>query len=36
MLETLDQILVKKLGPKWWVDTEIDQFAPKKKSNGQS
>jgi len=36
MLETLDQFLVKKLGPKWWVNTEINQFAPKKKSNGQS
>lgn len=36
MLETLDQILVKKLGPNWWVGTEIQQFAPKKRPNGQS
>lgn len=36
MLERLDQFQVKKLGPKWWIKTEIEQFAPKKKSNGKS
>jgi hypothetical protein len=30
LLEKLDQVLAKKLGPKWWVNTEIEQFAPKK------
>src|SRR5215467_6633175 len=25
MLEKLDQVLLKKLGPKWWVNTEIDR-----------
>jgi hypothetical protein len=34
MLEKLDQVLLKKLGPKWWVNTEIEQFAPKKKKPG--
>ena len=29
MLETLDTYLVKKFGPKWWVGTELEQFAPK-------
>ncbi len=29
MLETLNAFLVKRLGPKWWVNTEIEQFAPK-------
>lgn len=33
MLEKLDELLFKKFGPKWWVNTEIEQFAPKKKSN---
>jgi hypothetical protein len=33
MLETLDEFQVKKLGSQWWVNTEIEQFAPKKKSN---
>jgi hypothetical protein len=36
MLEILDDFQVKKLGPKWWVNTEIKQFAPKRKSNEQS
>jgi len=30
MLEKLDQLLSEKLGPKWWANTEIAQFAPKK------
>jgi hypothetical protein len=29
MLETLDEFLEKRLGPKWWVGTEIEHFAPK-------
>jgi hypothetical protein len=31
MLETLDELLLEKLGPRWWVGTEIEPFAPKKK-----
>lgn len=34
MLEKLDKVLVKKVGPKWWANTEIEQFAPKKKKSG--
>ena len=30
MLEKLDEVLKKKLGPRWWANTEIEQFAPKK------
>jgi hypothetical protein len=29
MLETADALLVKRLGPKWWVGTELEKFAPK-------
>lgn len=36
MLESLDDFQAQKLGPKWWVNTELNQFAPKKKSNGKS
>jgi hypothetical protein len=36
LFETLEQFQLKKLGPKWWVKTEIEQFAPKKKSNVKS
>lgn len=36
MLEMLDQFQVKNLGPKWWVNTEIEQFVPKRKSNEKS
>lgn len=36
MLEKLDEVQVKKLGPKWWVNTEIEQFAPKNKPNAKS
>jgi hypothetical protein len=36
MLEKLDEFQVKKLGPQWWVNTEIEQFAPKKKPDDQS
>ena len=31
MLEKLDEVLVKKLGPKWWANTAIAQFATKEK-----
>jgi hypothetical protein len=30
MLEKLDAYLVQKLGRKWWVKTELNQFAPKR------
>ncbi len=36
MLEKLDEFQVKKLGPQWWVNTGIEQFAPKKKPDGKS
>jgi len=36
MLEKLDEVQVKKLGPKWWLNTEIEQFAPKKKPNAKA
>jgi hypothetical protein len=36
MLEMLNEFQVKKLGPQWWVNTEIEQFAPKKKPDDQS
>jgi hypothetical protein len=36
MLESLDVLLAKKLGPRWWVSSEIEQFAPKGKVNGPS
>jgi hypothetical protein len=35
MLEKLDEVQVKNLGPKWWANTELEQFAPKK-PNAQS
>ena len=28
MLEALDAFLVKKLGPKWWVGTELEKYVP--------
>jgi hypothetical protein len=31
MLEILDEFLEKRLGPKWWVGTEMEPFAPKPK-----
>jgi hypothetical protein len=34
-LEALDACLERVLGPKWWVGTELEQFAPKRKSNGK-
>ena|SRR6266436_612156 len=36
MLEKLDEFQVNKLGPQWWLNTGIEQFAPKKKRDGQS
>ena len=36
MLEKLDEIQVKKLGPRWWVNTEVEEFSPKKKPNAKS
>ena len=31
MLEALDTFLKRKLGPKWWIATEMERFAPKRK-----
>lgn len=31
MLEALDAFLEKRLGPQWWVETEMERFAPKRK-----
>jgi hypothetical protein len=36
VLEKLDAFLVKKFGRKWWVNTELEQFAPRRKSNVKS
>ena len=30
MLERLNAFLLKKLGPKWWLNTELQQFAPER------
>jgi hypothetical protein len=30
LLEALDEHLKKRLGPKWWLGTEMDQFTPKR------
>jgi hypothetical protein len=35
MLEKLDEVLIRKLGPKWWLKTDIERFAPKKKRHGR-
>jgi hypothetical protein len=32
MLESLDAFLIKRLGPEWWVGTEMEPFAPKRKT----
>jgi hypothetical protein len=31
MLEALDAFLKKRLGPEWWVGTEMERFAPRRK-----
>jgi hypothetical protein len=31
MLEALDMYLEKRLGPEWWVGTEMERFAPERK-----
>jgi len=31
ILEALDAFLTKKFGPEWWVGTEMERFAPKRK-----
>jgi hypothetical protein len=31
MLETLDEYLEKRLGPRWWRGTELERYAPKPK-----
>jgi hypothetical protein len=30
MLEILNDFLVKTFGPKWWINTDLDQFSPKR------
>jgi hypothetical protein len=35
MLEVLDAFLVKALGPKWWVNTELKRFVPNGGSNAK-
>jgi hypothetical protein len=35
MLERLDEYLLKELGPRWWRGTDIERFAPKRKTNGK-
>lgn len=34
MLETLSELLEAKLGPKWWQNTGLDRFAPKRRRKG--
>lgn len=34
LLETLDEVLRDRLGPRWWVGTDLEQFAPKRKKEG--
>jgi hypothetical protein len=36
MLEQLDAFLQERRGPKWWVDTPVEQFAPKRNDPGAS
>jgi hypothetical protein len=33
MIEALDAFLAKRLGPEWWVGTEMERFAPKRRRN---
>jgi hypothetical protein len=33
MLEALDPFLAKRLGPEWWIGTEMERFAPKRKNS---
>lgn len=33
MLEALDALLSQKLGPKWWQETDLDKFTPRRKRN---
>jgi hypothetical protein len=35
MLEVLDAFLKKRLGPEWWVGTEMERFAPKRKDTAK-
>lgn len=36
MLETLDAFLVEKLGPRWWVGSPLERFAPEGKPDVKS
>jgi hypothetical protein len=31
MLETLSVFLIERLGPEWWINTEMEQFLPRRK-----
>jgi len=33
MIEELEVFLIKKLGPNWWIGTELEKFAPKRRSD---
>ncbi len=33
MLEVLDALLVEKLGPKWWIGTDLERFSPKRRKS---
>ena len=33
MLEVLDAFLVEKLGPKWWIGTDLERFSPKRRKS---
>jgi hypothetical protein len=35
MLERLDRYLTQRLGPEWWRETEIEEFAPKRKPDAR-
>jgi len=34
--EELDTFLIKQLGPKWWLDTPLNRFAPKGNSDAKA
>jgi hypothetical protein len=36
MLEAADAFLANKLGPKWWIGTELEKFAPEQKHKPRS
>ena len=36
MLEALDKYLADRLGPKWWENTPLERFSPKRKRGGRT